>query len=1089
MTEALSRRVINIVESVEQLLRDAPFEGARIRDETDRALRELQSELSGAERGVKPDPRPYSVQRELEFAYRQTPGFSGAATHRGKARQAPDSADELRREYDALLEQTVTAVRAQVAVLEAWKRKGKIARAFTRSRRPQLPDQSMCDDIMTLIRWVRPLVTLEHEQLQARLQARRNREEAEIRGRGASRLDELMLEQSAQLERLRRELAEAVRLAGLTALPWGDPEWGNFQPPSRLRTDLRVGEYEVKAPNSAGKWEAPATISFPFPAGLVVDCDTASRSRAVELARSLCVRLLAAVPPGRLRFTFIDPVSLGQSVADFQHLADFDPELVGIRPLTGARDIEGRLADLSAHIETVISKYLRGQFHSIDDYNEAAGELAEPYRVLVVFDYPAGFTETAAQQLLSLVENGPRCGLHTIVVADESREQPRDLPLARLRHGMQRVSWAGSKTRLTLAAPIGAVAHDVAPDVSPPVTFDADGRAASPFAKLLVAVGEGSRTVGAEAVTLSRLLPVLNRLVGAGRSRSVPQLPSGAPPISRDPATWWTASTADNTVAVLGKSGAQDLASMYFSSTEIAGGAIMVGLPRSGKTTSLHAAILTMCMLYSPGELELFLIDAKHGVEFKVYEHLPHARMVSIHSEREFSVAVLRSIDHEIARRAELMKSHSAGRANISEYRSATGQSLPRIVLVMDEFHEIFEEDDTLGHEAFQAFSNIVRQGPFAGVHVVVSSQTLSSMPALDRPTLQLLPQRIAFMCNETDADVVMGDLNKGARLLNRQGEGLFNPSRGEPSQNKPFQGLFIPPDERDCMLAALAALASRAGWTRVPRVFDGDASASRAIAVRGDTSTNRPAISLGEPFTLQPVVVVTLRRSRGSNIVFVGDVDDEAVSDLSVRGAVHSTVAAACRSAAHVSVVDFIGDEITDPYATVAHVARAFGADYYRGRDLPTVVGDVATIVEKRLADADYSAPTEFLVLFGVQRALSMKPADPYDDDVDAQTGTQLARILRDGPEVGVHVAISADSVASLERRIGSDLYSELAVRVGGALASPGDLQFVTGTYGTPPTVRRHQLVLGDQQRGVQTRMRAYPPYSYEELATGTRP
>ncbi len=32
--------------------------------------------------------------------------------------------------------------------------------------------------------------------------------------------------------------------------------------------------------------------------------------------------------------------------------------------------------------------------------------------------------------------------------------------------------------------------------------------------------------------------------------------------------------------------------------------------------------ILSMAMLYSPDELELYLIDAKHGVEFKVYATL-----------------------------------------------------------------------------------------------------------------------------------------------------------------------------------------------------------------------------------------------------------------------------------------------------------------------------------------------------------------------------------------------------------------------------------------------------------------------------------
>lgn len=181
----------------------------------------------------------------------------------------------------------------------------------------------------------------------------------------------------------------------------------------------------------------------------------------------------------------------------------------------------------------------------------------------------------------------------------------------------------------------------------------------------------------------------------------------------------------------------------------------MVGLPRSGKTTSLHAMILTMAMFYSPEELKLYLIDAKHGVEFKAYEHLPHARMVSVHSEREFSLAVLKSIQAKIKERAQLIKSHGGGLSNITEYRRATGETLPRIVVVVDEFHELFEEADTIGLEAFAAFSDIVRMGPFSGVHIVVASQTLSSMPAMDRQTLILLPQRVAFMCNEYDAEIV----------------------------------------------------------------------------------------------------------------------------------------------------------------------------------------------------------------------------------------------------------------------------------------------------------------------------------------------
>lgn len=241
--------------------------------------------------------------------------------------------------------------------------------------------------------------------------------------------------------------------------------------------------------------------------------------------------------------------------------------------------------------------------------------------------------------------------------------------------------------------------------------------------------------------------------------------------------------------------------------------------------------------------------------------------------------------------------------------------------------------------------------------------------------------------------------------------------------------------------------------------------------------------VPLGEPFTLQSSVSLTLRRSRGSNVVLIGDLDEDDTTDLSVRGAAHSCIAAACRLGARVRVVDFIGDEVVDAYASIDEVARASGADYYRGRNLAAVVAEVATTVGKRLADGDYSAPTEMVVLFGLQRALSVKPPDPYGDDPEARTASQLADVLRDGPEVGVHVVTVIDSVMSLERRLGHDALAELALRVGGSLASPADLQFVTGTYSSPADVRRNQLVLGDQQRGSVVRMRAYPPLSHVDL------
>ena len=57
-------------------------------------------------------------------------------------------------------------------------------------------------------------------------------------------------------------------------------------------------------------------------------------------------------------------------------------------------------------MENVIQKYLRNEFETIEEYNVHAGEVAEPFRVLVVANFPANFSETAARRLVSIASTG-----------------------------------------------------------------------------------------------------------------------------------------------------------------------------------------------------------------------------------------------------------------------------------------------------------------------------------------------------------------------------------------------------------------------------------------------------------------------------------------------------------------------------------------------------------------------------------------------------------------------------------------------------------------------------------------------------------
>lgn len=1072
--------MLNLMSRLNSVCAEDAAELARLREKR-------QTDITAAERGARGrTEQALAAAHELSSAKSLGSLLRAELADLTKVQHAnpgsqPASFDEAVAEWSRIAPSVEHRVREFRSAHDTWQQ-----RLIKRAKSAPAVDVALWGDLDRLDLIHRSLPALAQSLIAGEIQATSEASdvvlEAEATRRAAG--------QAHLADELKSVLGSVEAGLALPAARWSDPRWDSPEPALSVERLVRIGELVGTLPPALGVEGIPALIAFPFAAGIAVRADVDSRVEAAGLLKSLVLRLLAAVPPGALHVKVVDPVALGQSVAEFRHLAEYDDQLMDEKTWTSERDIERLTESLTDHIEVVISQYLKGQFETIDDYNEHAGEVAQPYRVLVVFDFPNGFSERASRQLLSLVENGPRCGVYTLL---HHGDAPADgagrtgVSAERITRDMHRIALGTDGGRLDLPDPVGSIDLRLFPDQAPPVVFDESGAPETGCARLLMAVGAATKSGHDRptAVILETLLPVLNR----SRTGVLPDFKREAPSFSTDPTTWWSASTAHTAVAPIGRSGAQQVASLHFSSTDIAGGAIVVGLPRSGKTTSLHAVIMTMAMLYSPEELELYLIDAKHGVEFKVYEALPHARMVSVHSDREFSLAILKALDDEIRRRAEVMKSDGSGRANITEYRTATGECLSRIVVVIDEFHELFEEPDRIGQEAFASFSNIVRMGSFCGVHVVVASQTLSSMPAMDRPTLMLLPQRVAFTCTEYDAEILMGSTNQAPLRLSKTGEGVFNPARGEESRNQLFQGLHIPADQRIALLSTLKGKAQESGWTRRPRVFDGDAAVPRPEypPVDDAATRNRLTIAVGEPFSLEDAEQVVLRRSRGSNILLVGS--DAGTHDRTLRGALHSCLLAASAQSAPTTIIDFAGDDDDDDGIPLLEMAEAIGAQYVRSAGASAELAAAASKVADRTAAGDYKAPTELLVIVGLERALVLKPVDPYayDEGVPSDASAVLAA-LQGGPEVGVHTVIQADRAKTVEARLGPDVLQELTLRIGSAVTDQSDLAVVAGHYGEVTPLRHGQLLLGDQTRGTVKRVRGYSVVSRDDLPTNTR-
>src|SRR5438093_2244504 len=236
-------------------------------------------------------------------------------------------------------------------------------------------------------------------------------------------------------------------------------------------------------------------------------------------------------------------------------------------------------------------------------------------------------------------------------------------------------------------------------------------------------------------------------------------------------------------------------------------------------------------MWYAPDEVKFYLIDFKKGVEFKTYamHSLPHARAIAVESDREFGLSVLQRIDAELTRRGNLFR--NAAVQDLAAYRATTGESMPRTLLIIDEFQEFFTEDDKLAQDASLLLDRLVRQGRAFGIHVLLGSQTIGGTSGLPRTTIGQMAVRIALQCSEADSQLILGDNNAAARLLSRPGEAIYNDQGGLIEANSPFQVAWLPDDKREVYLQRVHEKARQLegnGKARhpAPIVFEGNAPA-----------------------------------------------------------------------------------------------------------------------------------------------------------------------------------------------------------------------------------------------------------------------
>lgn len=881
---------------------------------------------------------------------------------------------------------------------------------------------------------------------------------------------------NAVLDPLPGKIGALAQGLGYAARPWDDASgWQAWQPAANLHAPaaLRIGQLSVK-----GEWHTlkiPALLPLIGGQGaLLFQAADKAKLAAAHAMRALAIRLLATLPPGKARFTFIDPVGLGQNAAAFMKLTDYDEALVTSKAWSEPHHIEQQLAVLSEHMENVIQKYLRAQFKSIEEYNAQAGEVAEPYRVLMVFDFPANFTEASARRLVSIAQNGPRCGVYTVVLVDTSKPLPYGFTLADLEQGATVIAWDNGAWRWRDA---DFKDHPLALDAPPPPQL---------LDQLLETVGKQAKKSGEVKVPFARI----------------------APPRSE----WWRgyrdqgafADTADSLRVKLGPMGASKVQELELGSKGTAQHALIVGRTGSGKSTLLHTLITNLALTYSPDEVQLYLLDFKKGVEFQSYARarLPHARVVAIESEREFGLSVLQGLKQEIDSRGTLY--NTTGANNLAEYRKRTGKRLPRLLLLVDEFQVFFAEDDAIATQSAQIIDHLVRQGRAFGVHVLLASQTLAGAAALPRATVDQMGVRIALQCSDADSRLILSDDNAAARLLERPGQAIYNTANGRPEGNNFFQVAYLDQetDELGQILGDLRAYAdahANAYTAFEPIIFEGNVPgklennpALAKLLAGQPLASKAPVIWLGDPVAIRDAVTASFRKQSGANLLVIGQNEEATVGLFSA--ALLALAAQLPRAATpNLHLLDFsqAEDANADFYARLAaHLAQPIAVG--KRRQMAYILNRLAGEVQRRLDDDSAAQPPLFLLVHGLQRARDLRQEDSFggsfaafsDDPAPAANpAQQFATILRDGPEVSVHTLVWCDTVTNLNRTLERRLLREFSLRVAFQMSAEDSSTLLDSPAASKVGPNRAYLYSEDEGRLEKIRPYGLPPAAW--LAT----
>ena len=148
---------------------------------------------------------------------------------------------------------------------------------------------------------------------------------------------------------------------------------------------------------------------------------------------------------------------------------------------------------------------------------------------------------------------------------------------------------------------------------------------------------------------------------------------------------------------------------------------MIIGSPRSGRTTALRTLAATMARSVSPDDVHLYVVDP--GAGLGALAGLPHTGAVVGRDSPERLERLLTWLGAEVARRQAVLG--AAGHAGLAEQRAtaAPADRLPHLLLMLDRWEAfVATYQDLDAGRLIDLLHRLLREGPAAGLHVVLTA-------------------------------------------------------------------------------------------------------------------------------------------------------------------------------------------------------------------------------------------------------------------------------------------------------------------------------------------------------------------------------